>query len=144
MKTRNRTCTNPPPASGGAGCNVLGPDTSTMECNIQECPGIMAKHLRQFLTLLYLILNYVALLNKYKMIFGVHRFLSCSLDSFTNRLFICGQIFIRTTSCKVQVPSAFHVSICSCSVMYRLRPASSLSLRTLEYKCTIIENLDDD
>ena len=46
MKTRKRTCTNPPPASGGADCSVLGPDTSTKECNIQECPGIITKHLR--------------------------------------------------------------------------------------------------
>ena len=51
VKTRKRTCTNPPPASGGADCSVLGPDTSTIECNIQECPGIMENHLRQFLTL---------------------------------------------------------------------------------------------
>ena len=41
MKTRNRTCTNPQPANGGEDGNVLGPDTSTMECNIQECPSIM-------------------------------------------------------------------------------------------------------
>ena len=40
VKTRNRTCTNPPPANGGEDCSVLGPDTSTMECNIQGCPGI--------------------------------------------------------------------------------------------------------
>ena len=43
VKTRKRTCTNPPPASGGADCSALGPDTSTMECNIQGCPGIMKK-----------------------------------------------------------------------------------------------------
>ena len=41
MKTRNRTCTNPPPANGGEDCSVLGPVTSTMECNTQKCPGIM-------------------------------------------------------------------------------------------------------
>ena len=58
MKTRNRTCTNPPPANGGEDCSVLGPDTSTMECNTQECPGIMGNQLRLFLTLLQLILNY--------------------------------------------------------------------------------------
>ena len=52
MKTRKRTCTNPPPASGGEDCSVLGPDTSTMECNIQECPGIMEIHLSPFLNLL--------------------------------------------------------------------------------------------
>jgi len=38
VKRRNRTCTNPPPANGGEDCSVLGADTSTMECNIQECP----------------------------------------------------------------------------------------------------------
>ena len=54
MKTRNRTCTNPPPANGGEDCSALGPDTSTMECNIQGCSGIT----RQFLPLLQLILNY--------------------------------------------------------------------------------------
>ena len=43
MKTRNRPCTNPAPANGGEDCSVLGPDTSTMECNIQECPGKMEK-----------------------------------------------------------------------------------------------------
>ena len=41
LKMRNRTCTNPPPANGGEDCSVLGPDTSTMKCNIQECPGKM-------------------------------------------------------------------------------------------------------
>ena len=54
MKTRNRSCTNPPPANGGEDCSVLGPDTSTMECNIHECPGMM----RLFLTLLQLIVKY--------------------------------------------------------------------------------------
>ncbi|XP_078346319.1 LOW QUALITY PROTEIN: SCO-spondin-like [Oculina patagonica] len=38
VQTRMRTCTNPPPANGGEDCSVLGPDTSTRECNIQECP----------------------------------------------------------------------------------------------------------
>ena len=50
MKTRDRTCTNPPPANGGEDCSVLGPDTSTMECNIQECPGKMENYF-PFLTL---------------------------------------------------------------------------------------------
>ena len=39
MKTRKRTCTNPPPANGGKNCSRLGPDSSTSKCNNQECPG---------------------------------------------------------------------------------------------------------
>lgn len=49
MKTRKRTCTNPPPANGGKDCSILGSDTSTMECNIHECPGKMENHLSLFL-----------------------------------------------------------------------------------------------
>ena len=39
MQTRKRTCSNPLPAHGGKDCSVLGPDTSTRECNTQKCPG---------------------------------------------------------------------------------------------------------
>ncbi|XP_020605697.1 mucin-like protein isoform X2 [Orbicella faveolata] len=38
VKTRKRTCTNPPPANGGKNCSRLGPDSSTSKCNNQECP----------------------------------------------------------------------------------------------------------
>ena len=41
VQMRKRTCTNPPPAHGGKDCSTLGPQTSTRECNIQECPGKM-------------------------------------------------------------------------------------------------------
>ena len=39
VQTRTRTCTNPPPTSGGKDCSILGPDTSSRECNIDDCPG---------------------------------------------------------------------------------------------------------
>jgi len=38
-QTRKRTCTNPPPSHDGEDCSTLGPDSSTRECNNQECPG---------------------------------------------------------------------------------------------------------
>ena len=39
VQTRKRTCTNPPPPNGGENCSGLGSDSSTRECNNQECPG---------------------------------------------------------------------------------------------------------
>ena len=39
VKTRERTCTNPPPSNGGQDCSGLGPNSTTSECNNQECPG---------------------------------------------------------------------------------------------------------
>ncbi|XP_078346432.1 neuropilin-2-like [Oculina patagonica] len=38
VKTRTRTCTNPPPGNGGEDCSALGPDTSSRRCNTQDCP----------------------------------------------------------------------------------------------------------
>ena len=37
VQTRKRTCTNPPPSNGGEDCSRLGPDSTTRECNNQEC-----------------------------------------------------------------------------------------------------------
>ena len=45
QQTRKRTCTNPPPSHDGEDCSGLGPDSSTRECNNQECPGKMNKKL---------------------------------------------------------------------------------------------------
>jgi len=42
-KTRERTCTNPPPSSDGEDCSRLGPSSSTRECHNQECPGKIDK-----------------------------------------------------------------------------------------------------
>ena len=36
-QTRNRTCTDPAPAHGGADCE--GNSTETRDCNTQACPG---------------------------------------------------------------------------------------------------------
>ena len=44
VKTRSRSCTNPPPSNGGEDCSVLGSDTSTRRCNIDDCPGKINKH----------------------------------------------------------------------------------------------------
>lgn len=38
-QTRSRTCTNPPPAAGGAECSKLGSSTQSRECNNQNCPS---------------------------------------------------------------------------------------------------------
>lgn len=35
--TVTRTCTNPPPFSGGKDCSSLGPAKMTRQCNTQEC-----------------------------------------------------------------------------------------------------------
>jgi len=34
-----RTCTNPPPSNGGAGCPETEPDMDIRECNMNDCPG---------------------------------------------------------------------------------------------------------
>ena len=37
--TRTRTCSNPPPASGGAQC--VGPAEESKPCGTVACPGIL-------------------------------------------------------------------------------------------------------
>ncbi|XP_078367511.1 coadhesin-like isoform X2 [Oculina patagonica] len=37
VQTRDRTCTNPPPANGGKDCSELGPSSSTRKCNEKPC-----------------------------------------------------------------------------------------------------------
>ena len=39
VQIRERTCTDPPPSNGGEDCSGLGPNSTTRECNSQECPG---------------------------------------------------------------------------------------------------------
>lgn len=36
-QTRQRACTNPPPANGGKDCSDLGPNSETQECNTEPC-----------------------------------------------------------------------------------------------------------
>ncbi|KAL9955604.1 hypothetical protein ACROYT_G036949 [Oculina patagonica] len=38
QRSRSRTCTNPPPSSGGKDCSGLGPDKETGECDSGGCP----------------------------------------------------------------------------------------------------------
>ena len=38
IQTRKRTCTNPPPAHGGADC--VGEATETQNCQEKDCPGL--------------------------------------------------------------------------------------------------------
>ena len=54
VKTRKRTCTNPPPANGGKNCSRLGPDSSTSKCNNQECPG---KDMDNIISYIWIILS---------------------------------------------------------------------------------------
>ena len=37
VQSRNRTCTNPPPAHGGSGCDK--DSNETRSCNTAQCPG---------------------------------------------------------------------------------------------------------
>ena len=37
MQTLTRTCTNPPPSTGGKSCSELGLAEKTISCNEQEC-----------------------------------------------------------------------------------------------------------
>jgi len=39
VKTRKRTCTNPPPSNGGNDCSKLGSAVETKECNTKLCPS---------------------------------------------------------------------------------------------------------
>ena len=36
---RTRSCTNPPPAHGGADCSRLGPSVQVQDCKMKVCPG---------------------------------------------------------------------------------------------------------
>ena len=47
-QTRNRTCTNPAPANGGADC--VGEATESQNCNTQPCPGADLKYVSSFFT----------------------------------------------------------------------------------------------
>ncbi|XP_029202215.2 uncharacterized protein LOC114966489 [Acropora millepora] len=40
-QTRQRACTNPPPANGGKDCSDLGPNSETQECNTEPCAIIV-------------------------------------------------------------------------------------------------------
>ena len=39
LRSRSRSCTNPPPRPGGNNCSDLGSDTETGECYSEDCPG---------------------------------------------------------------------------------------------------------
>ena len=39
VRTKTRTCTNPPPSNGGNDCSGLGTSSTTKACNIDACPS---------------------------------------------------------------------------------------------------------
>ena len=40
IQQRTRTCTNPTPAHGGMGCELLGRSLHVRNCSLKECPGM--------------------------------------------------------------------------------------------------------
>ena len=45
-RSRNRSCTNPPPGPYGDDCSKLGDSTETEECNKPVCPGSTRQELK--------------------------------------------------------------------------------------------------
>ena len=56
-QTRMRSCTNPPPAGGGADCQ--GSSSQSQSCNTSACPGELHSNQIKWLVAIKIVFSYI-------------------------------------------------------------------------------------